>query len=66
LDDFIQWYLMILSGIDGVSSTPPTTRGASIERDQVGKQLRDAWMENPIKMHVNPVIESDFDYTGYV
>lgn len=39
---------------------------ACIERGQAGKQLRDAWMENPIKMHENPVIESDFDYTGYV
>jgi len=56
---------MILSGIDGVSSASPTTRGASIERDQVGKQPRDAWMENPIKMHENPVIESDFDFNGY-
>jgi len=56
---------MILSKIDRVSVMPPSTLGASIERGQTGKQLRDAWMENPIKMHENPVIDSDFDYAGY-
>jgi integrase len=39
---------------------------ASIERGLAGKQLRDAWKENPIRIHENTVIEFDNDYTGYV
>lgn len=48
-------------------STPATTTKFynKVERGTAGKQLRNAWMENPVIEQKRPVIEKNFGMTGY-
>jgi len=38
----------------------------SIEKGVASRQLRDAWKENPVIVQKTPLIDSDFDNTGYM
>jgi len=49
-------------------TTVATTQRSYLRMQQgvAGKQLKDAWKENPIETHRTPFIEKNFDHTGYV